>query len=90
LWIRRPDESDPKTHRRETSAAQRGWREWTIIDIRTFDQEKRIPSFFSQASELNPQPPSHQAAVEVKDTLPFNKRIGSDVVIADQKSLYAD
>jgi hypothetical protein len=61
-----------------------------IIDICTFAQEKRIPSFLSQASELNPQPPSHQAAVEIKDALPFDESIGSDVVIADPESLDAN
>jgi hypothetical protein len=39
---------------------------------------------------LNPQPPSHQAAVEIKDALPFDESIASDVVIADRESLYAD
>ncbi len=84
------NESDAKTHRRKTRPAERSWQERAIVDICAFDQEKGIPSSLSQASDLNPKSPSHQATVEIKNALSLDDSIASDVVITDPKWLYAN
>jgi hypothetical protein len=39
---------------------------------------------------LNPQPPTYEGAMEIKDAHPFDESIASDVVIADPESLGAN
>ena len=51
---------------------------------------RRIAERQAPASELNPQPPTYEADMEIKDALPFDESIASDVVIADPESLDAD
>jgi len=90
VLILRLNESDAQSHRREARTTKGGWRKRAIIDVCALDQEKGIPSFLSQASDLSPQTSSNQAAVQIKDALPFHERLGSKVVIADAESLDAD
>jgi hypothetical protein len=64
--------------------------EGSIVDVCTLHQEKGIASFLSQASDLRPQTPSHQTAVQIQNALPLDERLASDVVIADRKPFHAN
>ena len=61
-----------------------------MIDVCTLYQQKGIPSFLSQASDLSPQTSRNQAAVQIKNALPFHECFGSKVVIADTEPLDAN
>jgi len=53
-------------------------------------QSHRREARTTKASDLSPQTSSNQAAVQIKDALPFHERLGAKVVIADAESLDAD
>jgi hypothetical protein len=41
-------------------------------------------------SELNPKSPTYEGAMEIKDALPFDESVASDVVVAHSESLNAN
>lgn len=75
-----PDDRDPVLAGGEESAADRGWRDGTLVEDEALDEQDRTPRGSSEPAELAPETAGRQCAVQVAHRLPLDEHVCRSVV----------